>query len=98
MKGVLQKTLLGTLFHAPKIGSIEILDDALSGIDGAARIASVLKIDDPKRATALAEAESTGSLIRLPRGCFLLPGLVDLHIHAPSSMTPMMRRRTGMPA
>lgn len=83
MKDVRRKTLLGTLFHAPAIGSIEIIDDALIGVDGAGRIASVLKVDDRRRLRALADAEAAGSLIRLPRGHFLLPGFVDLHIHAP---------------
>jgi guanine deaminase len=83
VKDVRQKTLLGTVFHAPAIGSIEILADALIGIDGAGRIASVLKVDDPDRERTLAEAEAAESLIRLPNGHFLLPGFVDLHIHAP---------------
>ena len=83
MKDVRHKTILGTFFHAPAIGSIEILEDALIGIDGAGRIASVLRADDPRHSVALGEAEAAGRLVRLPTDIFLLPGFVDLHIHAP---------------
>ena len=77
------KTVLGTFFHAPAIGAIEILADTLVAVDGAGRIASVIEPDDSRFAATLAEAEATESLVRLPNGHFLIPGLVDLHIHAP---------------
>jgi guanine deaminase len=80
---VRRKTVLGTLFHAPEIGSIEVLEDTLIGIDGAGRITSVLKADDQLYSAVLGDAKAGGSLVRLPTGCFLLPGFVDLHIHAP---------------
>jgi guanine deaminase len=83
VEDVRRTTLLGTLFHAPEIGSIEILEDALIGIDAAGRIASLVRVDDRSRSRALAETEASGCLIRLARGHFLLPGFVDLHIHAP---------------
>ena len=60
-----------------------VLEDALVGIDGAGRIASVLRAEDPGHSVALGEADAKGCLIRLPRTCFMLPGFVDLHIHAP---------------
>ena len=40
---------------APAIGSIDILEDGLIGIDSAGRIASVLTVDDRNRSLALAE-------------------------------------------
>ena len=83
MKEVRHKAILGTFFHAPAIGSIEILEDALVGIDGAGRIASVVRAEDPGRSVSLDEADAKGCLIRLPRTSFMLPGFVDLHIHAP---------------
>lgn len=83
MREVCRKTILGTFFHAPAIGSIEVLENALIGVDGGGRTAFVLKADDPRHATALREAEVGGSLVRPPKGHFLLPGFVDLHIHAP---------------
>jgi cytosine/adenosine deaminase-related metal-dependent hydrolase len=80
---VRHKTLLGTLFHAPTIGSIDAIQNALIGIDGAGRIASVLRADDPRYTVALGEAEAERRLLKLRTGCFLLPGFVDLHVHAP---------------
>jgi guanine deaminase len=77
------KTLLGTFFHAPRLGAIEILADNLIGIDGAGRIAAVTGPDDPAHAEMRREAAQAGSLVTLPPGCFALPGLVDLHVHAP---------------
>lgn len=83
VKDVRHKTILGTLFHAPAIGSIDILEDALIEVDDAGRIASVVKVADPRHPAALREADVAGCLVRLPKGHFLLPGFVDLHIHAP---------------
>lgn len=83
MDDVRHKTLLGTLFHAPAVGSVDIIQNALIDIDGGGTIASVLKPDDPGYPATLGEADAEGRLSRLPRGCFLLPGFVDLHIHAP---------------
>jgi guanine deaminase len=77
------KTLLGTFFHAPRLGSIEILADTLIGIDGAGRIAAVTAPADPAYAEMRREAARAGALVTLPPGCFGLPGLVDLHVHAP---------------
>ena len=45
VKEVRHKAILGTFFHAPAIGSIEILEDALVGIDAAGRIASVVRAE-----------------------------------------------------
>jgi guanine deaminase len=83
VRDVRHKSVLGTFFHAPAIGSIEVLADALIHIDSAGRIVSVLKTDDQRYTAALTGAEARGSLVRLPTGYFLLPGFVDLHIHAP---------------
>ena len=77
------KTLLGTFFHAPGLGSVEILADTLIGIDGAGRIAAVTAPQDPAHAEIRREAARAGTLVTLPSGCFGLPGLVDLHVHAP---------------
>ena len=82
MKEVRHKAIR-TFFHAPAIGSIEILEDALVGIDAAGRIASVVRAEDPGRSVSLDEADAKGCLIRLPKTSFMLPGFVDLHIHAP---------------
>jgi guanine deaminase len=77
------RLLAGTFFHAPRLGSVEILEDALIALDDAGRIADVVARSDPAQAGLRKQAQARGRLERLPRGCYALPGFVDLHIHAP---------------
>jgi guanine deaminase len=77
------RTLAGTFCHAPVRGRIEILKDALVALDAGGAIAAVLRAEDPARAAAEAAAARAGTLARLPRAAVVLPGFVDLHIHAP---------------
>jgi guanine deaminase len=77
------KTVAGTFFHAPVRGSVEVLADALVMVDAAGVIEAVLRADDGGHDAARREAERSGSLIALPAETFVLPGFVDLHIHAP---------------
>jgi guanine deaminase len=80
---VRQKTVRGTFFHAPLMGAVEVLANALITVDGAGRIASVLQPSDSRYAATLRETATTASLVTLPTGHVVIPGLVDLHIHAP---------------
>ena len=71
----------GTFFHAPAPDRLEVLENVLIlvGADGA--IGEVLGPGHPRRAAC--EAELDDRLVRLPPGRYGLPGLVDLHVHAP---------------
>jgi guanine deaminase len=75
--------LAGTFFHAPARGSVETLEDALLAVDAAGTIAAVTRRNDPDHGRRREEAAAAGTLRSLPRGCFALPGFIDLHIHAP---------------
>jgi guanine deaminase len=77
------KTIAGTFCHAPALGAIEILSDALVAIDATGRIAAVTPSDDRGHAEARRAAEAAGTLVRAPAGGYILPGFVDLHVHAP---------------
>lgn len=77
------KTLLASAFHAPRLGQIDELREALISIGPDGVISSVLRPGDEGHDTALAAARRTGALVTLPKGYYLLPGLVDLHVHAP---------------
>lgn len=77
------RVIAGTFFHAPRLGSVEILEDALIAIDQAGSIAAITTRSDPQHGRLRKEAETQGRLERLPRGSYGLPGFVDLHIHAP---------------
>lgn len=58
----------GSFVHAPTRGGIEVLADAVIGID----------------AEGVIESIGTGDAdVELPAGTMVLPGFVDLHIHAP---------------
>ena len=62
------KRVRGTFVHAPQRGDIEVLAGAVLGIDPEGRIESI---------------GSGAADIDLPAGTMVLPGFVDLHIHAP---------------
>ena len=76
-------TVNGTVMHAPAPGEIEVLPDALVLVDGDGTIDAVLTADHPGHARARTSARNNGTLRQLKEGQYLLPGLVDLHIHAP---------------
>ncbi len=65
------KKLFGTALHTPEPGRLEALENRLIVVDDQGVIEDI-RPGDP------ADAD-----IRLEPGQFLLPGLVDLHIHAP---------------
>ena len=87
MKGAVinlrNKTVCATFFHAPQCGVVEVLSAALVGIGGDGRITRVLNQSDVTYAAERKRLGDAGSLVILPSGTYVLPGLVDLHIHAP---------------
>ncbi len=88
-------TVTGRFFHAPKLGHLEALDDALIAIDAAGRITTVTRRDDPDHAARRATAARQGTLITLPARACVLPGLIDLHVHAPQY--PQLGRALHLP-
>lgn len=77
------RSLVGTFFHAPDRGAVEVLEDTLVAVDDDGAITAVLAPGDPARPEAEATARAAGTLKRLATGTYVLPGFVDLHIHAP---------------
>lgn len=88
-------TLLGTAFHTPERGRLEVLEDHLFSVNAQGRIEDVLAPDHPEHAAKEADARQSGALVRLGEGQFLLPGLIDLHIHAPQ--WPQMGKALDVP-
>ena len=74
---------VGTAFHTPERGALDILEDAAVIVDPDGTISRIGNETDPDLSPMLATFEATGRLHRLGRGQFLIPGLIDLHIHAP---------------
>lgn len=73
--------VIGTFFHAPTANRLEVLADTMVVIDAQGAIEAVLPPGDPQR--NVLEARFADSLLRLPEGTYGLPGMVDLHVHAP---------------
>jgi guanine deaminase len=75
------RAVIGTFFHAPEPGRLSVLEDTMIMVDAAGLIADVVGAGDPRRAAL--EASYADAALRLPAGTFGLPGMVDLHVHAP---------------
>ena len=83
MTGLRGRVLKADFIHAPERGHVEFLPGALLAVGEDGRIAAVTAADDPAHAAAEAAARAAGRLEALPAGRYVLPGLVDLHVHAP---------------
>jgi guanine deaminase len=70
----------GTLIHTPVLGELEIIENALVTVDDGGAISGV---EPGVSDTRLETARGDGTLIELGRHQYLLPGLIDLHVHAP---------------
>ena len=70
------RSILGTWFHAPQEGAIEVLEDTVIVIDASGVIEAVLAPDHPAYDRAVMTAVDATER-------FMLPGFVDLHVHAP---------------
>ena len=73
--------ILGTFFHAPVRGEIEVLEDTLVLLDEAGVIREVIGPEDPGYRFELNRLDD--HVVELPEGTYALPGFVDLHVHAP---------------
>ncbi|PZM14536.1 guanine deaminase [Rhizobium tubonense] len=77
------KTLFASGFHSPERGTIDILEDVLIEIGADGRIGAIHRPGEPNYRSIRDARDETGELVSLPAGCYLLPGFVDLHVHAP---------------
>jgi guanine deaminase len=73
----------GTLIHTPVLGEVEAIDEALVSVDDTGQILSVQTPASAAYADDAGRAAAQNKLIELTGSQTLLPGLVDLHIHAP---------------
>lgn len=76
-------TLCGTVMHTPRRGSVEIIEQALVDVGDDGTIAAVTAPHASGFEQRKAQAERAGRLATLAPTQVLLPGLVDLHVHAP---------------
>ncbi len=73
----------GTLIHTPVRGDVEIIHDALLSVDARGEISAVDRLGSSSYEQTLNDARNSDQLTILKEGQYLLPGFVDLHIHAP---------------
>ncbi len=76
-------TALGTFAHTPKRGHLEIIEHGLVHVDASGIISDVIRPDQPRYQAVREQAATSGQLIEGGPGSLFLPGMVDLHIHAP---------------
>jgi guanine deaminase len=76
-------SLTGTILHTPVRGELEAIENGLVVVDARGDIEALVRPGDPDYAARLSAERRRGSHRRLSSSEFLLPGLVDLHVHAP---------------
>ncbi len=72
-----------TCMHAPDRHELGIIEDALILIDEQGVISRVLDREAPDYERVVAQARDNDALTEIQPPSFLIPGLVDLHVHAP---------------
>ena len=77
------RAFLANALHAPTRGQTEYLQDALIAVGADGRIEAVHECGSSQAAKLAARHRAAGTLVTLPAGQYLLPGLIDLHVHAP---------------
>jgi guanine deaminase len=78
-----ERAFLGTALHAPVRGQLEVLRGALIVVGSDGRISAVHRGDSPDTGRLVEGFAATERLVTLRPDQCLLPGLVDLHVHAP---------------
>jgi guanine deaminase len=78
-----ERAFLGDALHTPAAGRIEFLCDVLIEVERGGAIRAIHRGDSPETATVTARHRAAGTLVTLEKGRYLLPGLIDLHVHAP---------------
>ena len=78
-----ETVILGTLVHTPVRGELEVIHDALVSVSANGEIVKIDKNGSTTYEQSLVAAREDPQLTTLKDGQYLLPGLVDLHIHAP---------------
>jgi guanine deaminase len=73
----------GTLMHTPVLGEVEVIENAAVVITATGEIHSVKRPADADYGQIISAASEQGTLEKLTSKQYLLPGMVDTHVHAP---------------
>jgi guanine deaminase len=79
----MDRAYLGTALHTPVRGHLEVLRDTLIVAGGDGNIRSIHPPGSAEVDALIRRFDAEGTLVRLGNLQYLLPGLVDLHVHAP---------------
>ncbi|KAJ7288161.1 hypothetical protein C8J57DRAFT_1165739 [Mycena rebaudengoi] len=74
------RRLRGSFVHTPTLGGLDILHDYLLIVDDSGYITHFQAAHSPESQAAL---QLPDPCVVLPKGCFIAPNFVDLHLHAP---------------
>ena len=74
---------LGSALHTPVRGHVELLRDVLIAVDADGTISGIHPEESPEGRALAQRLALAGRLHTLASGRYFLPGLVDLHVHAP---------------
>ena len=77
------RAFLGDALHTPAPGRMEFLPDALIEVDRSGVIQAIHRKDQAQTAAAAERHRAEGTLVALRKGEYFVPGLIDLHVHAP---------------
>ncbi len=77
------RAFLGNALHTPTRDQLEYLPQALIEVEADGKIRAVHRDGSAAATTAAARHRAAGTLVPLETGQYLLPGFVDLHVHAP---------------
>lgn len=78
-----ERAFLGTVLHTPVRGQLEALRDALIVVGGDGVIKAIHRREAAESEREARRFAARDELITLGSDQYLLPGLVDLHVHAP---------------
>lgn len=79
----INKYILANICHPPEYGKVEFTNHALIGLDRSGIIQFLLKPTDATYQEKLKQAKKEERLIAFDDSKLILPGFIDLHIHAP---------------
>jgi guanine deaminase len=77
------RAFLGNALHSPVCGQLELLRDTLIVAGGDGRIQAIYPPGSPGFDSSIQGFAAAGTLVTLGEGQYLLPGLIDMHVHAP---------------
>jgi guanine deaminase len=78
-----ERAFLVNALHTPVRGELEVLRDALIVVGSDGAIKAIHRQGSPLAVQEARRFAATGELVTFGSDQFLIPGLVDLHIHAP---------------